>query len=1407
MKFEKANINGEVGKIELYTKAHRFGLIASTTSTTYGQPLYLKAVSDAAMQKTEPVTFYGRLGSASTTTLATATFVNTVECFAVVDNLSTGTWTIWATWPGEGIYSSATTARSLITHRVQAGANIGGQTNLTFTPSSGALVVGEGTATFTATMTTSTVIPGSHFWFVNGQQVATRAIEDNKSTLQLSNLGTGTNTIRVTWPGGEIGGTQYSGQTTSTTYVIRRGTTATATLNLAITPVNYGIFQEGTVRLTATLSTATTYPGNIQFYKNNQLLYTGPMTNNSATYTFNNIDAVGTYTFHAIWDGNQSSHPRYIEIQSSTSTWNVLARETVPSMTLDIDPLLSDFSLPVDFTATLNTSTTINTGTISFVLGTDVIAVVPIVNNVAEFTTYSLSTGTFQAYAYYAGSLVEPKYFPVTSNTLTMTVTSGVSIGANLNIAVESDSYVGTGQPYVKNETLTLKATLPTNKNVQDYVRFRNLTNFSTIGFADFVFTGTNNTATTTTVFTSSGTYQLQAIWDGALIDGIFYAGQTTSTTITVVDGYTMPSELVLTASQPRVIDENIVFTATITTSSVMANTVTFYANTLTLGTAQFNTLTNRATFTTTIANSGTYTIQAIWSGGLIDGGRPYLPKASSTSSMFVDFAADFLYPLTLTANSATNSVGSSTVLTAVINTTTNLSGAGAGTVTFKETTYNRTLGTGTISTNVAQITVPGDTFVTATNYTWQALWSGSTSAPKFKAKSTTTAQTYVARGTAYPVLDIKNFYRNELDGFTTKLIATATVFVTGTYATHQPGGSVELYDGATLINTATIVNGVAEFSWLPTAFNQLDSGTRSISAVYLRDSWNNSATSAVSSWYADTRRTTEMTMSMGNTATFRPSNVPITILATSTYFSGKVLDIYEGASVIGQATFVGSTATYNLPTQSVSLGQHSYYAVFQEDWAYKTTATNTVTFTVSKGTVPLTLDINTAGFIYSEFVAGQYQIRRPETVNFRVTSTTTYNLPKVIELRKNGNLWTTATYTGTTLTISTSSSAMLVDSASYTVNFAGDDNYNATTSTGISVVVDKFRLPRPTIALSASSVLRPNTYQVSLSTTDTRWIGRSMTVYSSSTALGTMTFNALSTQTTFSSSVTPVGTTQVYGTWTETTDFYATNTNFESLTVGKTSGLMFLDGPRAPSFSLNTDPQGNFVIDTLDNNFDRQFMSGQTLLFTATTTATHLEGATVYLRKDSLPSWPVLDPDYVATGTILTSGTIVGGTVTLPVQTTNTNLNVWINTIHVTYTANNDYAFVGAINTWTYTNPTIKPYGWPIYLNDYSNYYTGFQLQANTTTVYNTTTVVVTATVADSNVSAYLEGKTISWTTSTAFNNDGVPIAFSQFSGGKATFIATGTNVPSLIRPWYYDDIWTRPWATFPGISFTKIP
>ena len=945
MNFEPANINGVKKLTEQQNKWSKFGLIISSTSTYYGQPLILKALSDSALTKEVPVSFYRKsTPTGSGTLIGTAEWDKPYQASLVVNDLGTGTYYLYASWPGEGNYVGRDTEDDLISTSVLAGQTLGGTFNVSKAPASSTLVVGEGTATFTATFSTSTIVPGNIIFYarplgLSYYQIGSIPIVDNKATLNINNLQGGFNTIQASWPGGTVGTTVYQGLTTSTPYTILTGSTSVGVLTLNVSPA-YGIFQEGDITLTASL-TNNKGVGYVDFYKNNSVIYTAPIVGNTATYTFNSVDPVGSYSFHANWDGNQTSHPRFLPKKSSTSTFQIYARETVPSLGFSLSANETAFSVPTLFTAVLNTTTNINTGNVIFTLGNNVIGTVPVANNSATFESSVISTGTYIAQAYYSGSSQTPKYYPVYSSTLTMTITEGVSIGANLQLQILSDSYLGTGAPYIKGETITLKSFINTSTVINDFVRFR--ANGNTVGSPNF---NANNTATTTTVFASSGSYKIDAIWDGTAIGGTFYAGQVTSTNITVIDGYTLPSDINITVSTPRITDENIVFTATVTTSTIMQNTVTFFANTLTLGTAQFNTLTNKATLNTTIANSGTYTISATWSGGYIEDNRFYLPKASNTASIFVDIAQVLPGSFTLTLDPSPIFVNSTVTMTATI-TPVNTSTTVGGTVSFIQTSTSHVYGTGTIVNNIASITTSGQYFNTGTNII-TAIWSGQSTTPKYYGKTTSTTATLVAYYSPQFVWTLQpTFYTNNIDG-TTQNYVTATITATVFNATYPPTGLIKVYDAGTEISTSSNNS----FTWNVTTTGQVNSGTRTLTAIYQGNNYNTTATTSTS-FIVRSKRDTTMTLS--TTATwYRPDSYNLTIQSTSTYFNGKVLDIYEDGAIIGQSNFIGSTATYTLDSTLRTLGNHSYHAVFVSDHAYNTTQTNTATVTVKKSAIPL---------------------------------------------------------------------------------------------------------------------------------------------------------------------------------------------------------------------------------------------------------------------------------------------------------------------------------------------------------------------------------------------------------------------------------------------------------------------
>lgn len=525
--FKPASQNGAVPPTPAKYKQSKLGLIASTTTSVLGQPIIVKALSDAAYYKTTPVTLYAFNPGTNQTIVTTSSFIDTVQAPFVLNNLPDGQWQLWAEWPGDGPFVAKSTQANLINLTINTAVNTGGRLSLTSSPASGSLVAGEGTATFLATITNTTILLNGNLLFYDGnQQIGQAPLVQNHASLSTDSLTAGTHNITVQWPGGLIGGTKYQGFSTSTNYAISSGTVSGTALNLTVSP-NHGVFQEGYITLTASLiNGATNYPGSVVFYRNGIELYTAPVVGTTATYTYRNFEAVGSTEFKALWDGNQAGHPRFIPVASSTASWTVVARETPSRLSLSVVPNPSVSTAPTYFTATFHqlTGEPLVPGEVIFYSDDLVVGRAPIINDVATTSSYVM-TGTHAVYAYYAGSADEPKFYSTRSETISLPVLFGYILDLNLNIT----------SPRYKNNNITFTASVNTTTTLTNNVVF--YANGQSIGSGAF---NSRNTATLTTSFVNTGSYVITATWPGGqMSNGKYYQPSISSATNINVNAHT----------------------------------------------------------------------------------------------------------------------------------------------------------------------------------------------------------------------------------------------------------------------------------------------------------------------------------------------------------------------------------------------------------------------------------------------------------------------------------------------------------------------------------------------------------------------------------------------------------------------------------------------------------------------------------------------------------------------------------------------------------------------------------------------------------------------------------------------------------------------------------------------------
>lgn len=636
------NIDGVTPETPLGTKSSKFALIASSTQSVYGSTIVLKALSDAAYQKTVPVEFFSTFTTESTTTLltlGTGTWVNTTDAPLVLTTLDTGTHNVFAVWPGEDKFAPTDTTAKPITITVAPGYDIGGIMTINITPNDNTLVEGEGTATIFVSLTTSTLVSGNIQFYADNEPLGTLPIINNSATLAVDNLIAGTYVISAAWPGGIINNLVYEGKSTSTNYTILAGSVLGTPVELNVIP-DHGIYLEKQITLIASWNTTTVLAGTATFYANNIQLYSAPIYNNSSTVVIPNTYPVGTSTFKVEWDGNAYDHPRFLP-QTSSTNWTVYSRETITNMVLDVNPNPSANIAHTNFKTTFTSPTNLP-GTVTFLLNNSFLGRADIINNVASFTTSTISTGTYIASSYYAGSSTTPKYFPATSNTLTLTVSNGYLLEEPIVLTYTT--------PDIVNENITFSTDISTSTNLSGSQMDFYVDNVR-VGYGLVNFNANNNHATTTTTIATTGTHNIQAKWSGGTLNnGHYYSAKSsTVSTITVVGGRDISGVATLVLTSDAVNPGSLTpirLTATLTTSTqfngINSGIITFKdistATARILATGTFVNNIVSATIAAGVISVGTSTLQAVWAGQNV--APRYYGLTSNTLTQHVHYVA-----------------------------------------------------------------------------------------------------------------------------------------------------------------------------------------------------------------------------------------------------------------------------------------------------------------------------------------------------------------------------------------------------------------------------------------------------------------------------------------------------------------------------------------------------------------------------------------------------------------------------------------------------------------------------------------------------------------------------------------------------------------------------------------------
>jgi hypothetical protein len=281
-----------------------------------------------------------------------------------------------------------------------------------------------------------------------------------------------------------------------------------------------------------------------------------------------------------------------------------------------------------------------------------------------------------------------------------------------------------------------------------------------------------------------------------------------------------------------------------------------------------------------------------------------------------------------------------------------------------------------------------------------------------------------------------------------TQVTLTATVTASGA----TPTGTVQFYDGATLLNTATLnASGVASYS--SSAFVV---GPHSLSASYLGDSNNLAATGG-----ATLTVNASGTPAIGLTASTNSITYGEAVIFTATVTAGGVtptgtVTFLDGTTQLGQGT-LNPSGTASLLTTTLAVGTHSITASYGGDSNYSPVTSTAVSVSVAAPITP-TITVTPS----AQNISPQQGV----TVSVTVSGTTGNPTPTGSVTLSGGGYLGQALLAGGKASFSIPAGTLALGSDTLTAAYAGAAPYGPVSGTA-NVVVGKIT---PTVAVTPGS-------------------------------------------------------------------------------------------------------------------------------------------------------------------------------------------------------------------------------------------------------------------------------------------------------------------------------------------------
>jgi trimeric autotransporter adhesin len=889
----------------------------------------------------------------------------------------------------------------------------------------------------------------------------------------------------------------YLGGASDNSVVLTAVNTSTTTL----TPTPASSVSGQSVALTATVTgpagNTTTPTGTVNFLNGTTLLGSGTLSGGTFTLHTSALPvAANSITAVYLGDTNfgSSTSPAATVTVAHASTTTVVT----PSSTGSV------FGQSVTLTATVAPASPgagTPTGTVQFFSGTTSLGTENLSLGTASLSTTSLPVAANSITAVYSGDT----NFTTSTSTAATVTTAQASTTTSVTVSPFS--------PVVGQTVMLAVAVVPVSPGVGTATGTIKFFSGSTL-LGESSLSGGLATFSTTAI--PAGVNSVTAQYTG---DTNFSGSTSPAVSVTVAPTATSTTTLLFSPTTP-VFGENVSLSATVLPvgTGSPTGTVQFFNGTTSLGTATI--LGSVATLNTSALPIAANSITAVYSGDSTFTSSISAPVTVTVTQGFSSSTVTFFPTSPVVAQNVT--------LTAAVAATSPATGTPTGSVEF----FNgaTSLGTGTISGGIAMIETSalatGGNSITA-HYSGDSNFTSSISpAVTVTVADTATTTTTVTFSPTTPA---------PVAGQSVALTATVAPVGTG-----SPTGTVEFFNGTTLLGTQTLTGGVATLNTttLPVAAN-------SITAVYSGDSsFTSSVSPLVTVTVAQASSTTAVTSSpptplLGQVVTLTATVAPVSPGAGTP--TGTV-QFFSGTTPLGSGTLSAGVAT--IETSSLLAGANSITASYAGDTNFSSSTSPAVTVNVAATANSTT----TVTFSPSAPVFGA-----TVTLTATVAPVGSGSPTGTVQFFNGSTSLGTQTLTGGVATLNIST--LPIAANSITAKYSGDTNFTQSTSPAVTVTVTQASTTTvvtfsPTTPSLGQTVTLTATVVVASPGAGTPT--GTVQFFNGTTSLGTGTLSAGTARITTSSL--PVGSASITATYSGDANFVASTSTAATVTIAQAS-------------------------------------------------------------------------------------------------------------------------------------------------------------------------------------------------------------------------------------------------------------